>query len=86
MFHVEAIYGVIFSNSHIGSNKILFETSNTLDSVNNIIDNLKKEESISLNHEEYIKKFQKLISSLREELGVFSLSYENKKLIKKIIF
>ncbi|EJG03312.1 MULTISPECIES: hypothetical protein [Flavobacterium] len=83
MLQVETIFGIIFSHSHIGSNRILSETSITLDRVNNIIDNLKREESITLNYEKYVNNYQKLISTIREELGFFSLSKENEKLIKR---
>jgi len=82
MSQVEIIFGIIFSNSHIGSNNILLETSNTLDSVNNIIDDLKKQKSINLNYREYLKKYQKLINTIRIELGVISLTKENENLFK----
>jgi hypothetical protein len=42
MNQVETIFGIIFSNSHIGSNNILLETSTTLESVNSIINSVKK--------------------------------------------
>lgn len=78
---IEKVFGVMFSNMHIGSNKVLIKSAETLKSTNlylkNSDDNTKKD-MFKL----YFKNYNDLNNTIREEMGIDSLSQENEKLLK----
>jgi hypothetical protein len=81
---IEKIFGVMFSNTHIGSTKILEKSGDTLSSVTVLISEFENEniENFESNFETYFDNYRELINVIRIELGVNSLSKENQKLFK----
>ena len=81
---IEKVFAVIFSNTHIGSDKILGKSGDTLNSVGTFLNELENEnpEMLELNFKTYYNNYMELINIIRIELGVNSLSKENKKLFK----
>ena len=81
---IENVFGVMFSNTHIGSDKMLIKASDTLNSVNEFLKNNeeKNTEMAKENFETYFKNYKELTNIMRNELGVHSLSKENESLFK----
>ena len=81
---IENVFGVMFSNTHIGSDKMLIKASDTLNSVNEFLKNNeeKNTEMAKENFETYFKNYKELTNIMRNELGVNSLSKENESLFK----
>lgn len=79
---IENVFGVMFSNTHIGSDNVLIKASDTLASVNEFLKNNeeKNTELANANFEEYFKNYKELTNIMRNEMGVHSLSKENEKL------
>lgn len=78
---IEKVFGVLFSNMHIGSNKIFLKSAETLKSINHYVknsdDKTKKDDMFKL----YFKNYNDLNNTIRKEMGIDSLSQENKKLL-----
>ena len=81
---IENIFGVMFSNTHLGCDNILNKASETLNSINDYLKSVeeKKSETKNENFEAYFKNYTELINIMRSEMGVHSLSKENEKLFK----
>lgn len=73
---IENIFKVMFSNTHLVWNNIIGKASDTLSSADCFIKNSGKE-----NFDKYFDNYKKLIKTIRKEMGVDSLSKENKKVI-----
>jgi hypothetical protein len=81
---IENVFGVMFSNTHIASDKILIKATSTLNCVNEFLKNIeeKNTEMMRENFEAYFKNYRELTNIMRNEMGVHSLSKENEKLLK----
>lgn len=81
---IENVFGVMFSNTHIGSDKILKKASSTLNCVNEFLKNIeeKNTEMTRENFGAYFKNYKELTNIMRNEMGVHSLSKENEMLFK----
>ncbi|MBC5834023.1 hypothetical protein G6N05_03925 [Flavobacterium sp. F372] len=81
---IEKTFEVMFSNIHISSNKILEKSSDTLNTINFLLNELENKNSANLesNFETYFNNYRELINIIKLELGVDSLSKENQKLIR----
>jgi hypothetical protein len=81
---IENIFGVMFSNTHLGCDNILIKASETLNSVNDYLKSVeeKKSETTNEKFKTYFKNYKELTNIMRNEMGIHSLSKENEKLFK----
>lgn len=80
---IGVIFDIIFSNAHIGSEDILLKSSETLDTALYFLKKKSADKKANYkNFNLYFTKYQNLVNIFRKELGVESLSNENKKLLR----
>lgn len=83
---IEAVFGIMYSNVHIGNDNIVSKTTQTITAGMEFLVLSKSEDKdlVKKKFDFYFKNYCELIQVLRHELGVEPLSIENQKLYKSM--